>query len=106
MPVAVVADRVLTTFSEGHPAFAGHFPGAPIVPGVLLLDELLHALAADLHRPYTAFLVDSVKFLHPVRPDDIVCWAYTETPAGAIRFTLSVGDREVAAGVLGVRPGT
>ena len=40
-----------------HPAFAGHFPGRPIWPGVALLAEVLEV-------PQLAV----VKFLAPVRP--------------------------------------
>ena len=29
------------TLSADHPAFAGHFPGHPIVPGALILDEVI-----------------------------------------------------------------
>jgi 3-hydroxyacyl-[acyl-carrier-protein] dehydratase len=34
--------------SVEHPAFEGHFPGAPLLPGVVLLDEILRAVQADL----------------------------------------------------------
>jgi len=54
-----------------HPAFAGHFPGQPLLPGALLLAEVLEAalgvpaLAARLGpRPSLA----AAKFLSPVRP--------------------------------------
>jgi len=35
---------VTVTIGAEHPALAGHFPGAPILPGVLLLDEMLRAV--------------------------------------------------------------
>jgi 3-hydroxyacyl-[acyl-carrier-protein] dehydratase len=51
-----------------HPSLAGHFPGNPIVPGVLLLDEVLAALTEwreDIH----VAAIRSVKFLAPVKPE-------------------------------------
>ena len=40
--------RLPLTVDAAHPAFAGHFPSRPIVPGVVLLDESLRAIA--VHR--------------------------------------------------------
>ncbi len=58
-----------------HPAFAGHFPGQPLLPGALLLAEVLEAirsrpaLAARLGpRPVLA----AAKFLSPVRPGAVL----------------------------------
>ncbi|MBV9892236.1 MAG: 3-hydroxyacyl-ACP dehydratase [Rhizobacter sp.] len=54
-----------------HPAFAGHFPGRPLLPGVALLAAVLEAVAAE---PCLAAAVGaaprlaSVKFLAPVGP--------------------------------------
>jgi 3-hydroxyacyl-[acyl-carrier-protein] dehydratase len=36
-----------------HPALAGHFPGAPVAPGVLVLDLVLSAAESWLTRPLT-----------------------------------------------------
>ncbi len=52
-------------FSADHPAFAGHFPGAPIVPGVLLLDAALHACEA---AGVAVTGIAAAKFLQPVTP--------------------------------------
>ena len=46
-----------------HPAFAGHFPGIPIVPGVVLLDEAIQAIAAEIGHA-GGWSVASVKFLN------------------------------------------
>lgn len=48
-----------------HPALAGHFPGNPIVPAALILNEVIHA-AARWHRITD---VAAAKFIAPVRPD-------------------------------------
>jgi acyl-coenzyme A synthetase/AMP-(fatty) acid ligase len=54
-----------------HPAFAGHFPGAPVLPGVALLSLVMQAVDADatLRDQYAAPLsISQVKFLAPVGP--------------------------------------
>lgn len=58
-----------------HPSLAGHFPGNPIVPGVVLLDRVLAAVEAHVGRPLVA--VPNLKFLQPLRPDTafVICWS-------------------------------
>lgn len=54
-----------------HPAFAGHFPGNPLLPGVALLAQAQEALLADPEiAPWLAggLVLNAVKFLAPVRP--------------------------------------
>jgi len=59
-------------FAEDHPAFAGHFPGSPIVPGVLLLAEALERLGQGATTPLRFLRIQNVKFLRAVRPGEIV----------------------------------
>lgn len=51
-----------------HPALPGHFPGRPIVPGVLLLDQVLTRLSSALGRPVAT--LQQVKFALPLLPDE------------------------------------
>ncbi len=39
---------LMLQFAASHPCGAGHFPGNPVIPGALLLDEVLNRIAADL----------------------------------------------------------
>jgi len=51
-----------------HPSLPGHFPGNPIVPGVVLLDRIASALErAGAGRFARIF---AVKFIAPLRPDE------------------------------------
>lgn len=56
-------------FSIGpdHPSLPGHFPGHPVVPGVLLLQRVLDAIEAA-HGPQGALRLPQVKFLQPLLP--------------------------------------
>jgi 3-hydroxymyristoyl/3-hydroxydecanoyl-(acyl carrier protein) dehydratase len=92
------------TIPADHPAYAGHFPGQPILPGVVLLDEALFALAAVLGRPAATAHIKSVKFLSPVQPGENLQLDYAANPAGALRFELKASGRTVASGVLAFAP--
>lgn len=84
-----------------HPAFAGHFPGNPIVPGVVLLDAALHAIQTGLGQTLLSYQIASAKFLSPVKPGETIHVRY-ENQGKAIRFEISVGERKVASGTLAV----
>ncbi|WP_247421578.1 AMP-binding protein [Ralstonia pseudosolanacearum] len=88
------------TIPADHPALPGHFPGHPIVPGVVLLDQAIRRIGAALNRPFDACRLSSAKFLSPAAPGVPLALAFEATASGAIRFTVSAGEREVASGVL------
>ena len=76
-----------------HPAFAGHFPGRPIVPGVVVLDGLL----AAVNRPCD---IASAKFLSSAGPGEMLEFVWREAASGAIRFDIASAGRVVATGTL------
>jgi 3-hydroxymyristoyl/3-hydroxydecanoyl-(acyl carrier protein) dehydratase len=91
---------VALDIAADHPVFAGHFPGAPLVPGALLLSLVLEAVRADGE---TASLVGPqprlamAKFLHPVRPGDAATVMWTADARG-LRFEVRSADRVAASG--------
>jgi 3-hydroxymyristoyl/3-hydroxydecanoyl-(acyl carrier protein) dehydratase len=81
-----------------HPAFAGHFPGAPIVPGVLLLDEVMHAIEAASGLRLTPGQIAAAKFLRPVGPGEALVIRHDVQGNGAVRFEILSGAHKVASG--------
>jgi len=86
-----------------HGSFAGHFPGNPIVPGAVLLDESLYAIAAICAVPVSEVTVVSVKFLSAARPGEPLQLAVEFSDVPRVRFTIRVTDRLVATGLLSIR---
>jgi len=85
-------------FSRDHPAAQGHFPGDPIIPGAVLLNETLRAIAARLDAVPSAVHVRSAKFLRPTRPGDRVAIEFSNTARGEIRFECTVDGKSVLTG--------
>ena len=83
-----------------HPAFAGHFPGHPIVPGVVLLDRAVQMAQQLRGGPLSGWQVTQVKFLSPCGPDDELVFVLREGTRGGLAFSVHCGDREVASGGL------
>ena len=91
---------VTVTVPAEHPALAGHFPGAPILPGVLLLDEMVRAVEQDHSQPGTRWRIGAAKFVKPVRPGETLTLEHEPLPNGSIRFSISSAGQPVAHGVL------
>jgi 3-hydroxyacyl-[acyl-carrier-protein] dehydratase len=89
-------------FVADHPVFAGHFPGQPIVPGVMLLDAAIHAIETGTGAPRPSTCrVSSVKFLSPVAPEEDITLNWNEaSKAGQFRFDIEAAGRPVATGVV------
>ena len=85
-----------------HPAFAGHFPGTPIVPGVVLLDETLHAIATRSGLALEHCTLTAVKFRSVVRPGQRVSLQFEFTAPRSVCFELESDGQPVASGVLAV----
>lgn len=85
-------------FAADHPVFAGHFPGMPIVPGVMLLDAAARAIATDCGFSGGAWQINSVKFLSPLQPDETAMLKFETQANGSVRFDIAVGERSIASG--------
>lgn len=96
----IVAQKNVT-FNEEF--FQGHFPGAPIMPGVLLLEALAQAGGILVHQKgYTnksavILNVNQAKFRNPVKPGDILMLhaegLYVSSKGGRIKGKAMVGDK-------------
>ena len=88
------------TVATDHPAFDGHFPGQPILPGVALLAEVMEAAMGD---PELARAVGAepriavVKFLGAVRPGAVLEIRF-RLGARALDWQADEGTRRVASG--------
>lgn len=83
-----------------HPALAGHFPGNPIVPGVVILRRVCRAVA-EAHGAAVA-AVPVVKFHAPLRPAEPFDIGFEAAGGGSVNFRVVRGETLIAAGTVRV----
>lgn len=98
--------------TANEPFFAGHFPGQPIMPGVLIIEAMAQAggllLLHEIPERETKLIVftgiEKARFRKPVLPGDqlrleieVLQWRRT---AGRMASRAMVGDKLVAEAVL------
>ena len=86
-----------------HPTLPGHFPGAPLVPGVVILDEVLAALI-EWRQDSQLTGIRMVKFLAPLQPEQAftISLSLRYEHAAEVNFCCRAGDRVIVEGQLEV----
>ncbi len=92
------------TINPDHPALPGHFPGNPVVPGVVILEQLFAALG-EVHPGRTCTGVRRMKFLRLLRAGERVEVRFGEAKADGILVKASVAGEPLIDGRLTLAAG-
>ena len=79
-----------------HPSLPGHFPGRPVVPGVVVLDHVLDAIETQ-HGPLGNVRLPQVKFVQPLLPGERAD-VLLEGDQGRWRFRVVRDGQPIASG--------
>jgi 3-hydroxyacyl-[acyl-carrier-protein] dehydratase len=103
MPLPAIGNPLRFTFTvpADHPSLAGHFPGAPVVPGVVVLDYALSRLAWPAGAGRRLAWVKFKKWLLPEQ----VATATILRDTSGWRFTVTQGEEILVQGVLAAASG-
>ncbi len=78
-----------------HPCLPGHFPGAPLVPAVVILELVMEQVLAE-YPGYRVNGLPQVKFLAPLAPEQDFDIHYSSGNGDRINFHCeSAGERLV-----------
>lgn len=93
---SIMNGRVVS-IAPDHPSLAGHFPGNPVVPGVVILQQVMDAIE-QRYGPFRLLGLTWVKFLRPVRPGAAMLIALGEPAGERLEFVCRCGTETVARG--------
>ena len=112
--------RAVKNVTYNEPFFPGHFPGRPVMPGVMIIEALAQAagilcfvttnVIPDENTRFYFVGIDGARFRRPVVPgDQLLLTARLERSLKGIwRFSTAalVGDEEAAHAQMMLAPGT
>jgi len=90
------------TIPETHPSLKGHFPNNPIVPGVVILDEVVN-IVKKLKPAFTLTAIPMVKFIHPLLAEQQVSVEIKEKSETSISFNCSYNSIKLVTGQLSLK---
>ncbi len=93
--------EVTRAIRADHPSLPGHFPDTTLVPGVVILDEIVGALD-EWRQGCQLTGIRMVKFLVPLKPEQpfTICFFMEGDSTGEVNFSCRVGDRIIVEGRL------
>lgn len=87
------------TIQTTHASLKGHFPNNPVIPGVIILDEIINIIKT-IKPEFTVNSIPMVKFIHPLLPEQKVIVEITEKTETTISFSCSHNNTKLVTGQL------
>jgi 3-hydroxymyristoyl/3-hydroxydecanoyl-(acyl carrier protein) dehydratase len=91
--------HAVTIDFDDHPSLQGHFPGNPVMPGVVLLENVLMA-CKEWEPEHQTVGLQSVKFHSPIRPGDTITIELERKNQNKTHFRCIVEKQVVSTGVI------
>ncbi len=95
--------EIIITIGADHPSLAGHFPDHPVVPGVVMLGEIMNAIRVMAKEKIEFVGMPSAKFMSPLNPGEPLTIRVDQQDDGTMEFTCTTGSRLIATGCLRYR---
>lgn len=81
--------------------FAGHFPGCPILPGVVQVDWAVRLAGGEIGAPHAVCSIDHLKFKAPVLPGAVLVLSLAhDAERRRVRFAFRRGERDCTSGTI------
>jgi 3-hydroxymyristoyl/3-hydroxydecanoyl-(acyl carrier protein) dehydratase len=90
--------ELTVTIPHDHASLTGHFPNNPIVPGVVILGEVLKTLRQRDNCAIKVLGSPSIKFLAPLRPGESMAIRLETSCVGEVMFSCSSHEQLIADG--------
>ena len=94
----VSVHRAIVRIPASHPTLPGHFPGRPIVPGVVLLQCVLDEAERWLDTQLSVRSLPQAKFSAPLLPEQDAALELRRT-GNELRFSLTHDSQVVTQGL-------
>lgn len=97
--------RFTLFLDPAHPAFRGHFPGDPVLPGLVQVDWAIRLGTEAFGDPGPFRALERLRFLEALRPGETVELRITPAPE-SFAFEYRRGEGKVSSGTarFGGRP--